>query len=407
MWPCWAPAPTTCSRPVPILALVLRTAAISLTALAVVLIGCSSGDGEPTPTSTAVPAMTVEEAASRGPYGVGVTTLEFVDETRPTAPNRDYAGAPTRTFPTEVWYPAAVSTEPELVDPPLEPSGGPYPLIVFAHGLSSFRRQSASYAQHLASHGYVVVSPDFPGSHLIAPGGPRLFALLDHPADVSFVIDEVLALSAEAGSAFESAIDGERIGVTGHSLGGVTAMLMAYGDSSDERIDAIVPISPPACLLPVDIAADNSGVPAMVIGGSNEIIVNPAWIAHAYEIAAAPKYFVSIVGADHIRFIDGDVPDTALPGIVDRVTGGAVDEDAQQVLDALGAEISDCPDDVEPADELISGGRQRELLRTVALPFFDAYLKDDPAAVAFLEGVLPTLEGIRFEQSLRTGASSE
>ena len=55
----------------------------------------------------------------------------------------------------------------------------------------------------------------------------------------------------------------------------------------------------------------------------------------------------------------------------------------------------------------ISGGRQRELLRTVALPFFDAYLKDDPAAVAFLEGVLPTLEGIRFEQSLTTGASSE
>ena len=131
---CWVTAPATCKRPVPILALVLRIAAISLTALAVVLIACSTGDGEPTPTSTAVPAMTVEEAASRGPYGVGVTTLEFVDETRPTAPNGDYAGAPTRTFPTEVWYPAAASTEQEVVDAPLERSGGPYPLIVFAHG---------------------------------------------------------------------------------------------------------------------------------------------------------------------------------------------------------------------------------------------------------------------------------
>lgn len=340
--------------------------------------------------------MTVAEAASRGSYGVGVTTLELADVSR-TAANGAFAGSAERTLVTEVWYPAAASADKEVADAPSDPSGGPYPLIIFGHGFSSFRRQSASYAQHLASHGYVVAAPDFPGSYFGAAGGPTLSAVLDQPADVSFVIDETLRLNAEEGGTLAGMIDGERIGVTGHSLGGLTAMLTAYGDRRDERVDAILPISPPACMLPENLAEDG-GVPIMVVGGSAEIIVPPPWIHYAYEIAATPKYFVGIIGGDHIRFADFDTPDYALPDVVDQLSGGNTEDDILAITRTVGGDVTVCVEGEDGQDDLIAGNRQRELLRTAALPFFDAYLKDDVAAQAFLDQTLAVLEGIQFER---------
>jgi predicted dienelactone hydrolase len=326
-------------------------------------------------------------------------TLELVDDSRPTAPNGDFAGTPSRTLATELWYPALAASEPEAVDAGADPAGRPYPLIIFGHGFSSFRRQSASYAQHLASHGYVVAAPDFPGSYFGAPGGARLSAVLDQPADVSFIIDELGRRSADGAGMLAGLIDSERVGVTGHSLGGLTAILAAFGDRRDERVDAILPISPPACMLPPDIA-DGASVPVMVLGGSAEVIVPPLWIRYAYEAAAAPKYFVSIVGGDHIRFADIDTPDFLLPGIVDELSGGNTEEEILTIAAELGGDTEECVEDEQAADELVSGNRQRELLRTAALPFFDAYLKQTPAAMTFLEQTLPTLDGIRFESEL-------
>ena len=46
---------------------------------------------------------------------------------------------------------------------------------------------------------------------------------------------ELIARDAEAGWALAGAIDLERIGMTGHSLGGLTTMLVTYGVSRDDR----------------------------------------------------------------------------------------------------------------------------------------------------------------------------
>ena len=374
---------------------------ISLVCLGLLLAatGCSSDDGDTaaTPAATAGPALTSADVSERGAFGVGVMTLELVDASRPTAPNRDYAGSPERKLVTEVWYPASPSaTAPEAQDAAADLSGGPYPLIIFAHGFSAFRRQSASYAQHLASHGYVVASPDFPGSFIGAGGGARIYAVLDQPADVSFVIDELLGREGEAGWSLNGVIDHETIGMTGHSLGGLTTMLTAYGERRDPRIDAIAPISPPACFLPDDLAAGVS-LPAMIVGGSKELIVPPSWIRQAYEIATPPKYYADIIGADHIRFADIDITDDKLPGIVDQASGGTTVEDAGVIIQALASDGSRCLQRDTSTDELISGDRQRELLRAAALPFFDAYLKHDAAAMRFLEEMLLAVEGIRLE----------
>lgn len=341
--------------------------------------------------------MTVEQAASAGPHGVGVTTLQIVDTTRVTAPNRDDPGAPERRMVVEVWYPAAATAAaPEQRDAALDQSGGPYPLIIFAHGFSAFRTQSPSYTRHLASHGYIVASADFPQSRIGTPGGPRISAVLDQPADVSFVIDEMLKRAAATDGAFAGAIDEDRIGMTGHSLGGLTTMLTAYGAMRDARIKAFAPISPVGCFLPAGFGA-NASVPMMVIGGTRERILDPASIRAAYEGAGPPKYYVQIIGADHIRFADFDTTDEQLGDIVAQTSRGDLVGDAIKVAQATGANVAKCLERTTSTDELITGARQRELLRTAATPFFDAYLRGDQSAFRFLRETLPALAGIRVE----------
>ena len=349
--------------------------------------------------------MTVEEASSRGSFGVGLRTLEMVDESRPTEPNRDYPGSPQREMQVDVWYPVAAGAADDG-DGPVDASGGPHPLIVFAHGYSSIRNQSASYLRHLASHGYIVAAPGFPQTRLDSPGGPRLYATLDQPADVSFVIDELFAMNADDESFLNGAIDEDTVGMTGHSGGGLTTMITTYGALRDERIDAALPISPVGCLVPPDIA-DGVSVPAMIVGGSIDGLVGPTSIKKAYEAASAPKYFVDVVGAEHVRFGDIDVPDSELGNVLETASQGDISGDALRFAEGIGADPVACLEQVDGTDDLISAERQRELLRTVSLPFFDAYLKEDPAALRFLEDTLPTLDGIRFESELTTAEEGD
>lgn len=301
----------------------------------------------------------------------------------------------------EVWYPAA--TVPEAAegrDIPLDRSSGPYPLIIFAHGLAAFSRQSVEYTTQLASHGYVVAAPGFPQSRIDTPGGPRLGAVLDQPADVSFVIDELLKLDQAHDGLFAGTLDTDHIGMTGHSLGGLTTMLTTHGAGRDARIKAIAPISPVGCLLGPDLVAD-ALLPTMVIGGSVERVVEPATIRGVYDEAQTPKYYAEIIGADHTRFADVNITDTELgPDIVSRVAGADVATDSLKIAAATGANAVTCLTHGDVTDTPISGERQRELLRTVATPFFDAYLKDDSGAMRFLTETLPTLAGIRFKSQL-------
>ncbi len=361
----------------------------TLAFVAVLLLGaCASSSREPAPG-----ASTLEAATGRGAFGVGVTTFELVDTSRPTEASGEVPGTPERKLVVEVWYPAAPSdAEPEERDAPLELRGAPYPLIVFAHGLSSFRRQSASYTQHLASHGYIVAAPDFPLSNLGTPGGPRLAAVLEQPEDVSFLIDRLLEFNDTDGHLLHGAIDADAIGLTGHSLGALTTLLTVYGPSRDPRVTAALAIASPGCFLTDDIAGDAS-VPLLVLGGSRDLLTPPASNRRAYEVANSPRYLVEIAGADHTRFADVDLDDTAVLNLaLPALRASALATDATTVSQALGGDTGACQRDTAPStDELLAPERQRELLRAFATPFFDAYLRGSDEAGAFLRDELPSL----------------
>src|SRR5262245_18357637 len=165
---------------------------------------------------------------SPGPYPVGTRTVVLVDTSREDG----FAGGP-RTLVIEVWYPSsddsraltrmhfseffgsyqeegkkAVRRDLNEVDgrfqslaargAPFRP--GSWPLLVFSHGNGGFRHQNAFQMEHLASHGYLVVSPDHTGNSRLSPlpakavgydrsGKSRSAA--DRPQDVTFLIDRL------------------------------------------------------------------------------------------------------------------------------------------------------------------------------------------------------------------------
>jgi predicted dienelactone hydrolase len=100
---------------------------------------------------------------------------------------------------------------------------------LYSHGSGGIRFENLALAVHLASHGYVFVAADVPGDTLLDPDDDMTAVLTNRPKDISFLIDEFLGFDAAAGDFFAGAVDGDRIGVTGWSYGGYTAMALAAG----------------------------------------------------------------------------------------------------------------------------------------------------------------------------------
>ncbi len=243
--------------------------------------------------------------SAHGPYLSGLRTVTLVDSSRPTPPNGAYAGAPDRTLVADIWYPIPPGGNDAVGNAPITPTGGPFPMIIRAHGYSGLRGDSRYILRQLASWGYVVISPDFPLSNLSAPGGPTLADIGNQAGDVSFLIDYMTAQNALSTSFLFGRIDTDRVGAIGHSLGGATVILATYHATlKDPRIDATVALSPLACVF-LDGFFDTSTVPLMIEGGTVDMIT-PYASNHLmpYGFVNTPKYLLSFIGGTHLGFSD-------------------------------------------------------------------------------------------------------
>jgi predicted dienelactone hydrolase len=194
-----------------------------------------------------------------GPHPVGRVEFEWVDASRPTAANAEFPGSPERSFQVALWFP--------------EDAPGEHPLAVYSHGFVSSHHGGAYLAEHLASHGYVVGAADYPLTHADAPGGPNSRDVIHQPADVSFLIDRVLALDG-AERPFEGEIDVERIGVFGVSLGGVTTTLVAFHPEwRDSRVAAAISIGGVGDVFGPRFF-DHAAIPFLMIAGTADSIVD-------------------------------------------------------------------------------------------------------------------------------------
>ncbi len=185
--------------------------------------------------STAVGAAPPALASvSSGSKLVSTTTMTFVDSTRSTPAWDGMPARSSRTLVTSIWYPAKSGST--------EQSGhGPYPLIVFAHGLGGSPQDYRALLAAWAAAGYVVAAPLFPLSSSQTPGGPDGGDIGSQPGDMSFVIGQVLEASRAPDGPLSGLVEPGEVGAAGHSNGAITTLgLVANTCCRDTRVKAAV-----------------------------------------------------------------------------------------------------------------------------------------------------------------------
>jgi predicted dienelactone hydrolase len=322
-----------------------------------------------------------------------VHTFTFVDDTRPTAANGSYMGAATRTLVTELWYPASTEPIPGLVattDAPV--AAGRFPLIVHGHGFLDSRIGESYFARHLASHGYLVAAPDFPLSNNAAPGGATVTDVGNQPGDVSFVIDQMLA-----DATFGASIDGAHIGASGLSLGGLTTLLVVFHSRlRDPRITASLAMAAPSCMFTAPFFAQS--VPVLLLHGDSDLIVPiDANSERVFPLMKDPRELVVLHTASHTGFsgfatiFDPKTHyDTIGCSVLGNLTIGSTFAGLGTADEGIAQDPSVCPRpcQVMPSGPSLDAERQEELTDSVGLAFFEARLRGDAQAEAFLQGPL-------------------
>ena len=260
----------------------------------------------PAITATAPTKARPPKVAAIGKYAVGMKTQSFADNSRPTE-----GIGPGRTLLTAIYYPAqGPPTAEPVANAPPDTSGGPYPLILFSHGLGARGVFYQDVIKTWVSAGYVVAAPDYPLSNRNAPGGASFGRAIgdtkNQPADASFVITEVIKLDKD-GKQF-GGIDAKRIGASGHSLGGITTYGITYsGCCRDKRVKAAIPMSGLAGIVePADQYFQDGATPLLGLHGNQDGTVPYAAGTNAYGMAKAPKFLLTFIGAGHVSpFLGG------------------------------------------------------------------------------------------------------
>jgi dienelactone hydrolase len=247
----------------------------------------------------------VAPATAAGPYAVGKRSYTFVDTTRPTSANSTYPGAPSRTLPTLLLYPAQGDPKGPVADdaPALAtPKDERFPLVVFSHGFTASGPAYQPVLEQLVRRGYVVAAPTFPLSNGAAPGGPRLIDYVNQPADVSFVLTSVLRVARETPDLRRS-VSNKRIGTAGHSLGAITTLGVATNSCCvDHRLRAAVAWSGVRLPFPGGSAFAGPTPPLMLVHGDQDRTVPLSGSVNAYAQAPAPKALVRLLGGGHVPF---------------------------------------------------------------------------------------------------------
>jgi predicted dienelactone hydrolase len=278
-----------------------RRLAAAVAIVAATAAACSSGETASTTPATiatnetgaptshrSLPATTTTVPNS---YEVGEREVSFTDTSRSTAANGSYPGSPKRQLRTLLLY-------PKLDGEPAH-QGAPFPLVLFSHGFDGAPDAYKELLREIAGAGYVVAAPQYPLTHTGAPGGPTVGDVANQPADARFVIDQVL--DAKPGADFlRGRVDRARIGVGGHSLGGITTYGLAYNSCcTHENIKAAFAIAGAASAFPRETFFVDNHTPLLAIHGDDDATLMYDAGHDSWERANAPKYFLTVINGAH------------------------------------------------------------------------------------------------------------
>ena len=274
-----------------------------------------------------------------------------------------------RTVPVKVYLPPA--TTPQAV-------------VIFSHGLGGSRENSAYLGEFWAKKGYVAVFVQHAGSDeevwKSVERANRMEALkkaasvttaLARYADIPFVIDRLEEWNAAEGHALKGRLDPEHIGLCGHSFGAVTTQALMgqrfVVDRSflDPRIDAFSAMSPSASKgISSSQAFGHITAPVLCMTGTEDgSPITPETTPESRRelyaaLPAGDKYQLVFDGAGHFAFSDT----------------GLYDEQRK--------------------------AHHHPAIQQLSTRFWDAYLKGDAAAKAWLQSEKPRAEAKLLENDV-------
>lgn len=301
--------------------------------------GASTTSTGPSPASEC-PRTGTGRGGAIGDHAVGRADRTVVDTSRPTSPSPALAdrAAPTRTLPLVVLYPARGAGGRSATSEPVagaKPTGGPYPVLVYSHGLGGWGDERVATLTRWASAGFVVVAPTFPlSSRSTDPSD-----LMNQPADVAFVVQQIRAAAGDRADLLHGLVRTDCVALGGHSLGGGTTMAAAYDTCCTSiRPEALVDIAGVLVERTGTAAlADMAPIPTLLVHGDADHRVPYDQGRRKLDLLHGPTWMLTFTGGGHsdmfqppraallddavVAFLDAELQGEpgrldALPGVV-------------------------------------------------------------------------------------------
>ena len=269
-------------------------------------------------------------------------------------------------------------------------SAGPFPVIVFSHGAGGSGKNYFGLTAFWATHGYVVIQPTHNDSVALrkekgepVPGSLRELVeeyrfntddWINRVRDITLVLDSLNDLEKRIPQ-LKGKVDHKRIGVGGHSYGAFTTQMIGGAlldmpsgpraqSFSDPRPRALMLLSPQGKTQNglTETSWKNMTRPTMSMTGSNDTGVMgqlASWREDPFTYSPpGDKYLVFIDGAFHMSFT----------GMLAQVQSGQINRPV--------------------VARLIGRTDQKAIfdyVKIASIAFWDAYLKDEATAKAYLK----------------------
>jgi Platelet-activating factor acetylhydrolase, isoform II len=284
-----------------------------------------------------------------GPHGVGKHVSMVVDPTRPE-PGSDDADD-VRQVRLVTWYPAVPGSglpaaymegleairdglvasgsvpaaaaaalgavrDPSRLDATLDPSQATWPVVVLSPGNATNVESYGALAIDLTSRGFVVIGIDHPyqSAAVALPSGVAIYdgdapmadaeritrgRIDERVADILAILDRIADGSLDVGSA-SSGLDRTRIGLMGHSNGGVAAAEACV----DARVVACLNVDGQLAGGPFSVRPDPVAPSKPFLFLTKEIELHPR-LAALFEAGGEGTFRVVVPAATHDGFTDG------------------------------------------------------------------------------------------------------
>jgi predicted dienelactone hydrolase len=254
----------------------------------------------------------------------------------------------------------------------------PAPVVLFSHGLGGSRENNPYLGKHWAARGYAVVFLQHAGSDesiwkdagpvqrgiaMKQAASPKNFLL--RAADVPAVLDQLAHWnSVEKDHPLHGRLDLKRIGMSGHSFGAVTTQAVSgqtlpggRQNFTDSRICAAVLMSPsPPALGSTERAFGSVKLPWLVMTGTKDVARLGGIVIGADDAARRLTIYPALPPGDKYELVLHD------------------------------AEHSAFGDRTLPGESGQRNPNHHRVILALSTAFWDAFVKGDAAAMAWLNG---------------------